>query len=61
MISNLKQEKKGNVPLRNYEGKILVIVNTARLCDFTPHYKDFESMYEKYHEQGLEIIDAPCN
>ena len=47
MISNLKQEKKGNVPLRNSEGKILVIVNTANLCGFTPHYKDLESMYEK--------------
>lgn len=38
-----------------------MIVNTATGCGFTPQYKDIESMYEKYHEQGLEILDIPCN
>ncbi|MBQ8082283.1 MAG: glutathione peroxidase [Clostridia bacterium] len=49
------------ISLKNYEGKVLVIVNTATGCGFTPQYKDLEDMYEKYHDQGLEIIDVPCN
>ncbi len=56
------QDAQGNaVPLKNYKGKVLLIVNTATKCGFTPHYKELEQMYEKYHEQGLEIIDVPCN
>lgn len=47
--------------LANYKGKVLLIVNTATGCGFTPHYEALEKMYEKYHEQGLEIIDIPCN
>lgn len=50
-----------NVSLKDYEGKVLLIVNTATGCGFTPQYKDLEDMYEKYHEKGLEIIDVPCN
>ena len=53
--------KGGEVALKDYEGKVLLIVNTATGCGFTPHYKDLEAMYEKYHEKGLEIIDVPCN
>ena len=49
------------VSLDAYRSKVLLIVNTATGCGFTPHYKDLESMYEKYHDQGLEIIDIPCN
>ena len=49
------------VSLKEYEGKVVVVVNTATGCGFTPQYKDLESLYEKYHEQGLEIIDVPCN
>ncbi len=47
--------------LADFKGKVLLIVNTATGCGFTPHYKPMEEMYEKYHEQGLEIIDIPCN
>ena len=55
-------DRSGNeVSMRNYEGKVVIIVNTATGCGFTPQYKDLEDMYEKYHEQGLEIIDVPCN
>ena len=55
-------DRSGNeVSMRNYEGKVVIVVNTATGCGFTPQYKDLESMYEKYHEQGLEIIDVPCN
>jgi glutathione peroxidase len=49
------------VSLKNYEGKVLLIVNTATGCGFTPQYEDIEKMYEDYHEKGLEIIDIPCN
>ena len=55
-------DRKGNeVSMKDYEGKVLLIVNTATGCGFTPQYKDLEEMYEKYHDQGLEIIDVPCN
>ena len=49
------------VPLADYRGKVLLIVNTATGCGFTPHYKPMEEMYEKYHDRGFEIIDVPCN
>ena len=57
-VMNTKGEE---VPMSNYEGKVVLVVNTATGCGFTPHYKDLEDMYEKYHEKGLEIIDVPCN
>jgi len=47
--------------LKDYQGKVLLIVNTATGCGFTPHYKDLEALYEQYHDRGLEIIDVPCN
>lgn len=47
--------------LEDYKGKVIIIVNTATGCGFTPQYKPLEIMYEKYHEAGLEIIDVPCN
>ena len=47
--------------LADYEGKVLLIVNTATGCGFTPHYEPIEAMYEKYHDQGFEVIDIPCN
>ena len=50
-----------DISLKDYEGKVMVIVNTATGCGFTPQYKDLEEMYEKYHDKGLEIIDIPCN
>lgn len=47
--------------LSDFKGKILLIVNTATKCGFTPHYKFLEQMYKKYYSSGLEIIDIPCN
>ena len=47
--------------LSQYKGKVILIVNTATGCGFTPHYKDIEAMYEKYHDQGFEVLDIPCN
>lgn len=53
--------KGGEVKLSDYKGKVLMIVNTATGCGFTPQYKDIEAMYEKFHERGFEVIDIPCN
>lgn len=49
------------VKLSQFEGKVMLVVNTATGCGFTPQYEDLEKMYENYHEKGLEIIDVPCN
>ena len=47
--------------LAEWKGKVILIVNTATGCGFTPHYTPIEEMYEKYHEQGFEVLDVPCN
>ncbi|MCR4720112.1 MAG: glutathione peroxidase [Lachnospiraceae bacterium] len=47
--------------MKNFEGKVVMVVNTATGCGFTPHYKVIEEMYEKYHEKGFEVVDVPCN
>ncbi len=49
------------VQMKDYEGKVVLVVNTATGCGFTPHYKNLEAMYESFHEKGFEIIDVPCN
>ena len=53
--------KGEEVKLSACKGKVLIIVNTATGCGFTPQYAPLEEMYEKYHDKGLEIIDIPCN
>lgn len=58
---SVKNAAGEDVSLSNFEGKVMVIVNTATGCGFTPQYEQLEAMYEKYHDQGLEIIDVPCN
>lgn len=47
--------------LATLKGKVVLVVNTATGCGFTPQYAPIEEMYKKYHEQGLEILDIPCN
>jgi glutathione peroxidase len=49
------------VSMADFKGKVVIVVNTATGCGFTPHYKDLEAIYEKYHDKGLEIVDVPCN
>ncbi len=49
------------VSLAEYRGKVVLIVNTATGCGFTPHYEPLEAMYRRLHDKGLEIIDIPCN
>lgn len=58
---SVKNTKGEDVPMSDYEGKVVLVVNTATGCGFTPQYKDLESIYEKYHDKGLEILDIPCN
>ena len=47
--------------LSQYKGTVLLIVNTATRCGFTPEYKELEKIYEQYHTKGFEILDFPCN
>lgn len=49
------------VPLSKYKGKVILVVNTATHCGFTPQYEGLEKLYQKYHKKGLEILDFPCN
>ena len=57
----IKNGKGEDVAMSDYRGKVLLIVNTATGCGFTPQYEALEKMYEKYHDRGFEIIDVPCN
>ena len=53
--------KGEEVSMKDFEGKVVLVVNTATGCGFTPHYKDLEEIYEKCHDKGFEIVDVPCN
>ena len=49
------------VPMTEYQGKVLLIVNTATGCGFTPQYAGLQKLYDQYRDKGLEILDFPCN
>lgn len=49
------------VSLSDYQGQVLLVVNTATQCGFTPQYTDLQQLYDRHHAQGLEILDFPCN
>lgn len=57
----VKDDTGNDVLLSDYKGRVLLIVNTATRCGFTPQYDELEALYEKYHGEGLEILDFPCN
>ena len=58
---SVKAQDGSEVSLADYQGKVLLIVNTATGCGFTPQYEGLQDLYEKYQSQGLEILDFPCN
>lgn len=58
---NVKDKKGNDVSLGEYNGKVLLIVNTATRCGLTPQYEGLEALYEKYRDEGFEILDFPCN
>ncbi|MCM1524454.1 MAG: glutathione peroxidase [Ruminococcus sp.] len=57
----VKKQDGTDMPLSEFEGKALLIVNTATGCGFTPQYDDLQDLYELYRGDGLEILDFPCN
>lgn len=57
----VKDNKGNDVSLAQYKGKVMLIVNTATACGFTPQYSELEALYETYADKGLEILDFPCN
>jgi glutathione peroxidase len=57
----VKDNKGNDVSLSSYKGKLLLIVNTATGCGFTPQYMGLQKLYERYNKEGFEILDFPCN
>lgn len=57
----VKDRKGKDVSLKEYANEVLLIVNTATKCGFTPQYDELEKLYKNYHSQGFEILDFPCN
>jgi glutathione peroxidase len=56
------EDAKGNTkPLSNYAGKVMLVVNTASHCGFTPQYKELQELHNDFHEKGLEVLAFPCN
>ena len=58
---SVKDRKGGSVSLKSYANEVLLIVNTATKCGFTPQYEELERLYEKHHSEGFEVLDFPCN
>ena len=57
----VKGRKGDEISLGDFKNKVLLVVNTATGCGFTPQYEGLENLYRTYHDKGLEILDFPCN
>ena len=57
----IKERDGTEKSMSDYKGKVLLIVNTATGCGFTPQYEDLQAIYDEFKDQGLEILDFPCN
>ena len=57
----VKNRNGQDVQISEFKGKVMLIVNTATGCGFTPQYEGLEKLYKEYHDKGLEILDFPCN
>ncbi len=57
----VKSQDRSEVVLSDYKGKVLLIVNTATECGFTPQYKQLQEIYNEFHDEGFEVLDFPCN
>lgn len=57
----VKTRKGEDHPLSQYKGKVVLVVNTATGCGFTPQYEELQKIYEEYKDRGFEILDFPCN
>ncbi len=57
----VKKRNGEELDLSDLRGKVVIVVNTATGCGFTPQYEGLEMLYEKYHDSGLEVLDIPCN
>ena len=58
---SVKDRRGEDVSLSDFRGKVLLVVNTATGCGFTPQYEGLENLYKKFHDKGFEILDFPCN
>lgn len=58
---DVKDTKGNDISLNEYKGKVLLIVNTATKCGFTPQYEAMQELYLKYKDEGFEVLDFPCN
>ena len=58
---SIRDRNNKKISLKDFKGKVIIIVNTATGCGFTPQYERLEKLYKKYHDKRLEILDFPCN
>lgn len=58
---SVTKQDGSEVSLKKYEGKVVLVVNTATGCGFTPQYEELQTIYDELNEKGLEILDFPCN